>query len=282
MIVMPKYSGSMPAIVFAGTIAIGAAGAAKAADMPPLPSAPALEAPIPAPAPAQFSGWYLRGDVGYGINQISNYSSTAVATTSGAGVTYDSVDSRIIVDAGVGYQFNNWFRVDMTGEYRAPSRFQAFETYPGGNDTYSASIRTAVLLANGYVDLGNWYGFTPFVGAGVGAAFHDFAGLQDIGGGGAVGGYGTAPDNSTTKLAWAAMGGVAYTISPNWKLELSYRYLDMGNVASNGIICHCGGPASPEVLNFHMTSNDIRLGLRYVFADVPPIAPALPPVISRY
>jgi opacity protein-like surface antigen len=33
-------------------------------------------------------------------------------------------------------------------------------------------------------------------------------------------------DQSTWTFAWAAHAGVAYTITPNLKLELAYRYLN--------------------------------------------------------
>ena len=74
------------------------------------------------------------------------------------------------------------------------------------------------------------------------------------------------------------MAGVSYAITPNLRLEFGYRYLDLGNVASNPIICSCGG-TDYESEKFHLASNDIRLGLRYVFAEVPPMAP---PLVTKY
>ncbi|HEY1736837.1 MAG TPA: porin family protein [Methylovirgula sp.] len=275
---MARSSGSLQASILAGALATGFAGTAFAADLPALPAPPMIEQP----APQQFSGWYLRGDVGYGFEQVSNFNSSVAGTTPGFQYGGSAVDGGMIVDAGFGYQVNNWFRGDITGEYRTPNNYSAFETYTNGGvrngDAYRAQLRNEVVLANGYIDLGTWYGITPFVGAGVGAAFVQFHNLQDFGTGpGNFGGFGVAPDANLVNFAWAATAGLDYTISPNWKFEVSYRYLDMGKVASNGIVCTV--TCTHEVQSFRLASQDVRVGLRYMFAEAPP---APPPLITKY
>ncbi|MHB8883464.1 MAG: outer membrane protein [Methylovirgula sp.] len=282
---MTRFTGSMQALLAAGALVVGTAGVAAAADLP-LPPPPVME-PI---APPPFSGWYLRGDVGVGLNQSSNFISSAASTVSGFRYNGYGIGTQAIFGLGVGYQFNNWFRADVTGEYRTDSKYWANEGYAAGvgygagSDGYFGAVRNAVFLANGYVDLGTWYGFTPFVGAGVGVADTNFHGLMDVGlGPSNYGGFGTASDRTSAQLAWALMAGVDYAIAPNWRVELSYRYLDMGSVRSNGIMClpTCAPPY--ETQSFHMASNDIRVGLRYIFAEIPPMAPPLQgPVISKY
>ncbi len=267
---------SLKAIILGGAFVLGAASFAQAADLPMPPPPPIAPFPV-------VSGWYLRGDVGVGFDELSSFSSSD-ANAGIPGFSYDGsgLGRQAIFGGGAGYQFNNWFRADVTGEYRTPTKFWAYENYAGTTpacstciDAYTGSVRTFDVLANGYFDIGTWYGFTPFVGAGIGAAFHSFEGLTDVGV--QTGGFGQAPTSNTTQFAWALMAGVAYSFTPNWKLELSYRYLDMGNVASNSIICTAG--CTYEVQRFHIASNDVRLGLRYVFAEVPPPAP---PLVTKY
>ena len=53
----------LKALAVALGVAAASAGFARAADLPP---APRLSAPTP--AVEEFGGWYLRGDVGAGIN----------------------------------------------------------------------------------------------------------------------------------------------------------------------------------------------------------------------
>ena len=90
-----------------------------------------------------------------------------------------------IFGLGVGYRFNNWFRADVTGEYRGNSQFFGTDriTYVGGvgTDTYHATKNEWVVMANAYVDLGTWWCITPFIGAGVGGARVAINGFTDQG-----------------------------------------------------------------------------------------------------
>lgn len=272
------------AILVAGAFVIGATNLAAAADLlPPPPLAP--EAPI------ESSGWYLRGDVGVGIDQLSQQNSTfANSVPFGFANNGSGLGEQAIFGLGAGYQLNNWFRGDVTGEYRTSSHYWGLESYtpaglfPSPNcpatcyDRYSADISSAVFLANGYVDVGTWWGVTPFVGAGVGYTYNMFNGLTDTGL--ETGGFGAAPNRGFGSLAWALMAGVSYAITPNIRLEFGYRYIDLGKVESYPIACvgGCGGNGA-ESESFHLTSNDVRLGLRYIFAEVPPPAP---PLVTKY
>jgi hypothetical protein len=62
---------------------------------------------------------------------------------------------------GIGYQFNQWLRADLTGEYRMASNFHGLDiTTAGGTtfpDSYSASRSEWLFLANVYADLGTWW-----------------------------------------------------------------------------------------------------------------------------
>jgi opacity protein-like surface antigen len=275
---------SIKAILIAGAFVVGAINLAAAADLP-MPPPPPME-----PPPA-YGGWYLRGDVGAGLNELSKQASTfAVSVPAGFASAGSGVGFGAIADLGVGYQFNNWFRADVTGEYRLPTNYWGLESYNSTGffspacpticyDRYSGNVSSAVALVNGYFDIGTWYGVTPFVGAGVGFTYNMFNNLTDTGI--ETGGYGTAPNRAEGGLAWALMAGVSYSITPNLKLEFSYRYLDLGNVTSNPINCGPGGCGAngAETERFHLASNDIRVGLRYEFADIPMMAP---PLVAKY
>ena len=213
-----------------------------------------------------------------------------------------SLDDSPIIDVGVGYRFNNYFRADVTGEYRGSALFTANQSYnigafatdqygnppPNGArayDYYSAHIRSIVGLVNGYVDVGTWYGVTPFFGAGVGVANVGVRNLTDISyGSGAAygagnGGGGFAPDHSQTNFAFALMAGLDFAVTPNVTLELGYKYLNEGNVSSSPIACASSPSCPNEVQHYKLQSNDIRLGFRYSFLDV---APPRAPIIARY
>lgn len=277
------------ALLLAAAIAAGASASARAADLLPPP-------PMEPPPPQDFGGWYLRGDVGVGINQLSGLRSTFADPTvlvpapmfNGA-----SIGDSAFVGAGVGYQFNNWLRFDVTGEYRTAAQYSAIQSYsdiwsaPGASpcglnarcyDLYHAQQSAAVFLANGYFDLGTWYGITPFVGAGVGLATNWLQNLYDISAQPA-GGFGFAANRSQTNFAWQVGAGLAYNVTPNLKLEVAYRYLDMGKFTANPINC-MGTPVCPaEVQSFALASHDIKLGFRYV---IPTLIPPPPPLMRKY
>lgn len=264
-----------------------AGGAAHAADLK-LPPAPVL-----APVAEDFGGWYLRGDVGGGWGSVSSKSSTFVEGFDVPGFSADSrsVTGSFLIGGGVGYQFNSWLRADVTGEYRNPQGYRAGESYDGAacvngrcGDAYYGKIQSpAMVLVNGYVDLGNWSGFTPYVGAGIGTAYTRFGPIQDFGTDLAAAGYGYAAAKSNWQFAWAVMAGIGYAISPNLVLDLGYRYVGYGTHNSSSIVCQGAPACGYEVQKVGLASQDIRLGLRWVFgAAPPPPPPPAPPLVRKY
>jgi len=240
--------------------------------------------PIPArviPAPIEVGGgWYLRGDVGIGIQDFRSVRLTP--DVPGFGMVQQSMDDTFMLGAGIGYQFNDWLRFDGTIEYRATQSFQFLLNNggPAGQfNNYNGRVGSVVGLVNAYVDIGNFYGLTPFVGVGAGFAHHHVSGFQDFGLIAAAGGFGYASAANTTNFAWALHAGVAYTVNEALRLELSYRYLDMGHVGAGTIVCQGAVPCNP-LISYQLrdyTSHDIRLGMRWTFG-----APPRPvPVVAR-
>jgi opacity protein-like surface antigen len=282
--------GSFRALSLAGVIALGAVGPAAAADL--LPPAPPLEAPVMS---VDTSGWYLRGDVGVGVNQMSGLRSTFAATDLAGNPTVipplsrvaTSIGDSAVIDIGVGYQINNWFRTDLTFGYHSATNYRTGYAMPPCNpfqlycvDFYGAQISSFHGLVNGYVDLGTWAGVTPFIGAGVGFANLKMSGLTDTGQG-----AGVAADVTRLNFAWALMAGVGYSITPNLKVEMGYRYLNQGKLLSNPIICNVAAGCSLEQHSLNLASHDFRLGFRYMIGDAGP-APVMVsrpgPLIRKY
>ncbi len=285
----------------AGAVAMVAAAAAlsTSATAADLMHAPMMAPPLP-PMAEGISGLYLRGDVG-----VSSYESSKVTSTfanpaivvPGFMVDKSSFDSVAFAGVGIGYQVNNWLRFDVTGEYRTASKFSAIESFTNNGvafpliggcgarcyDTYSASIQSSVFLANAYVDLGTWRGITPYIGGGVGMASHKVKGLYDLSAQPA-GGFGFAPDTSKTGFAWALMAGLGFEVTRNLKMDLGYRYLNMGDVTSGQIACAGVGIVCPlEVQKYALTSHDVKVGFRYLLADdAPPSMPMGGPLVRKY
>jgi len=274
-------------------IAAGAASlmssAAFAADMPIMPPPP----PVYAPPPVDFGGWYLRGDIGMTNQSLKSLTNTdpnsAAFTSTGMGF-----DSSMLWDVGVGYQFNNWFRVDVTGQYRGKSNFHGSQYAPAGvfgptfaeNDNYSGSKSETVIMANAYVDLGTWWCVTPFIGAGVGMARVTIADYTDTGsvnnngaGFGAFPSFASAPAASKWNFAWALHTGLAYRVNPGLTLELAYSYVNLGS-GTTGAVSDYTGFTRGVPMQFHdITSHDVKLGVRWDLNSPPAYAP--PPLITK-
>jgi opacity protein-like surface antigen len=263
-----------------------AAGAASlfssmafAADMPSIMPAPAYAPPVI----EDFGGWYLRGDIGFS-NQKVDHLNNALDANNTTSVQNLSFNTAGIFGAGVGYQFNHWFRADITGEYRGNSDFSGTDqiSYPGGvgTDVYHATKSEWVALANAYVDLGTWWCITPFVGAGVGAARVSIANFTDQGiannGGGALPGLALADNVAKWNLAWAIHAGVAYKVNPNFTVELAYRYLNMGDGLTGDLRTFDGTNNIVNPMTFkNITSQDLMLGVRWNLESPPVYAPPL-------
>jgi opacity protein-like surface antigen len=267
--------------LFAAGAATLMSSAAFAADM--------AIAPPPAYAPPvveDFGGWYLRGDIGFSNQRVSrlNNALDVNATTSVQNLNFSTAG---IFGLGAGYRFNNWFRVDITGEYRGNSTFFGTDaiTFPGGfgTDTYHATKSEWVVLGNAYVDLGTWWCVTPFIGAGVGGARVSINGFTDQGLVTPVPGPGPAlaslafGDNvSRWNFAWALHAGVAYRVTPNFTVELAYRYLDMGNGLTGDLRAFDGTNNINNPTTFRsIASHDLKIGVRWDLANPPVYQPPL-------
>lgn len=165
---------------------ITSVSAASAADL--IVQEPVFE-PLPQPA---LAGWYLRGDIGYnfksktggkwdfwnqfeepyrGVDDTFNYDDFSLKGGASYGV-------------GVGYRFNDMLRTDLTLDYfrasingrtNCPSYVKSshglnpVEDNCHYEDNSKASVWTA--MANAYVDLPRVGPLTPYLGAGIGAAY---------------------------------------------------------------------------------------------------------------
>lgn len=288
-------------IVFALT-GIGVCAPAMAADMGYAPP-PVYE--LNNESPVQIgNGWYLRGDVGWTRERppaLAPDAALSAALQEGSGWA---------AGLGAGYQFNSWFRGDLTLDYRNTLRasarsanFDCVTDVVGVNngagtpvgisaingECYSqqkARFQRTSLLANAYLDLGNWSGITPYVGAGAGVTYGRASGVYNwymsndnsiynpnieypdgfppnwvTGTGDATTGptgFTFGNQNKRVNVAgtkvnftWALMAGIAVDLSRNAKVDFGYRFVNMGTFAP-------GAPKSDGQLH------EYRIGFRYM------------------
>jgi opacity protein-like surface antigen len=261
--------------------------AAFAADMPSIMPAPMNYGPPPV---QDFGGWYLRGDVGVTTSSAKLHDNLYDTLPGGSTITQngEGFTGGTSWGLGVGYQFNNWFRADITGEYRTRVAFSGsdFFTFPGGStlsDNYQGGYKSWVGLVNAYADLGTWWCLTPFVGVGIGAAHIQTTGIQDSGLTSAqISSSYFANGASTTNFAWAAHAGVAYKVTNNFTVELAYRYLDMGTAVHGFGSSFDGSNAGQSSFQYRdLISQDVRVGLRWNLDCCDYNPPPPPPLIRK-
>jgi opacity protein-like surface antigen len=257
----------LPVVTLVSALALAGASA-HAADYTPQPQPIYIQ-----PVIEEAASWYLRGDIGFSNQNLRDMTNPLDVNNTVTNVGF-GFDSSGIYGIGIGYYFNNWLRFDLTGEYRAKANFHGTKIVTSGGSTYTDEYTFSksewLFLANAYVDLGTWYNFTPFIGAGAGAVRINISSFQDVNT--PTGGVAFAPDNAKWNFAWAVHAGVAYKVSKNFHVELSYRYVDLGD-AQSGILYTYDGLSSgrsQETLK-HITSHDIRLGVRFTCCEVEPV-----------
>jgi opacity protein-like surface antigen len=270
------------------------------------------------------TNWYVRGDLGISFDRAPSisFSPLAPAALGGLGAPLaisngaNWTTTNFTGGAGFGYRWNDWLRFDATWDYRtgpggwrqatvvcpygltgvsslggAPLGF-LYDTTNTCNASASVRQNDNAFLANAYFDLGTYYGFTPYVGGGLGlnmdtltasANYTETAnGLPYAANLTAVAPYPPvwvnalgqtlAPQpnipfaqqfwnrsisSTTYSMAWALAAGIGYKITPSMTLDVGYRYLNSGTV--NTLL----NPQTGATIRQTNASHQIRVGLLY-------------------
>jgi opacity protein-like surface antigen len=216
-------------------------------------SAFAFDTPPPVDAPEittidTAEGWYIRGDLGY--NGSVDFEKPTIKTFKSSTDTYTSTkfdsarfDSDFTLNAGAGYQFNDWLRSDLTLDYfkgtfdgKSTTNKPCSAIQPNGTkcgSSYEQALASLGLLANAYADLGTYWGLTPYLGAGAGVTNMDYGSMTAskycISGGGKCDKFTDYKDKSyngleSWRFTYALMAGFSYDVATNLKLDFGYRY----------------------------------------------------------
>jgi opacity protein-like surface antigen len=245
---------------------------AYAADL--MPAEPIAEAP-PEVTVTEATGWYLRGDVGYGFNDLRG-AKFFQGGSSASEVDFDrsDLDDAWTIGGGVGYQINSYLRTDVTLDYLGKSDFRGSTS--GGGSAFGAcqvtcsstdlsSLTAWSLMANAYVDLGTYGYVTPYVGAGIGGTYVKWKDLSNTSCD--TSGSGLGCDDTVThggkgnwRFSYGLMAGASIDVTCNVKADVGYRFLHVGGGEMFGYNEN-GGPGRDKGFNVH----EARLGARYLF-----------------
>lgn len=231
-----------------GACVIALSSAAFAADVPRMPSLPPMAEAPPLLVDEFSSGWYLRGDVGYRYNnKVDRIDSGGPASPA----LDDSLPNGWAVGAGFGYKLD-WFRSDLTVDYAPKMKFTS-DSALQSND-YRTKVDNAVALWNVYGDLGTWWGFTPYVGAGAGVAWLQTSDFK-VASAGLIDGGPHASDQ--WNFAWGYMAGISYKFNGNYSIDIGYRHINMGDVPTTR------DSTGNRLVFKGLESDEVRVGFRY-------------------
>lgn len=247
---------------------------------------PVIDAPeVTISASRDAAGAYLRLDGGYTAWR-GDRKPAIRSFDAGSGITTSqSFDNTRFArplsgTVGLGYRFNDVMRADLTGDY-FESRFSGAATIASPCTGQAAGtgcaidvtgwIKTFGLMANGYVDIGTLAGFTPYVGAGLGATRitgGNFSSTSTcLPGAGACGGAAAIGDHAgldSWRMSYALMAGVSYDVTDRIKLDLGYRFAQVagGNLFGYDAAETAAGATGAKAIDDGLTRHEFRAGLR--------------------
>lgn len=229
------------------------------------------------PPPPSGRAWYLKGTIGMKNPEVGSIEGVGGIGPGSDGFTvhHEDIKSTALYGFGIGVEHSRWLRFDVTGEYRGKQLFLAQDSYiqgdcaaqsePGelcGTNEHTADLESWLGLFNVYVDLGTWRGITPYVGGGVGIAYIDVQGYKDINVPASSVFYGDA-DHSSTNFAWALYAGLSYDVTPQFTVDLAYRYTDLGSAETGPATAYDGSSTLGGLEIKDITSHDLLLSARY-------------------
>lgn len=211
----------------------------------------------PAHMPSLAGPCYMRSDVGYSWSRSPH--AEYVGNTDPT-VTSPSLDSGWLFEGGLGCGMGSrGFRAEIMLGAREKRSFHGhytdFTPPIPVDPVLTTDVKSYTLMFNAYHDIGKFGGFVPYVGAGIGWAYHKMGNVtSDLT-------PGIQHGEDKLSFAWALMAGVGYQLTDRAILDVGYRYIDMGLARSSH-----GDDAlawNPRLEIDDMRAHEIKIGLRY-------------------
>lgn len=271
----------------------------NAADLISAP-APVADLPPELATVGSTSGWYIRGDIGYanldhkGVNFLQGQFFTGQFSQA-------EFDETFSLQGGIGYQITDYFRVDGTIKYfgstdfygdSAPGDAVPCNGFPGSTCDFQDNAELEALtlfMANAYVDLGTVNGFTPYIGAGIGAARVEYGDLfnnqtcDPAAPAGCSDNDSIHGGESTTRFAYALHAGASFDVSCRTKIDAGYSYTHIEGGKQFGTGIGTPGSLAPgsavggDGYDHGIDVHEGRIGLRYALSDAGCSVPSYQP-----
>jgi len=195
---------------------------------------------------------YLRVDIG---------KSYANKVNDGENYTHNKLHNpHILYNLGVGKYFDKGWRGDVSFSDR---RYKIGDSTVINSFTYNhhQKITSQALMLNGYYDFKNFTSFTPYLNAGIGMSRNKAGSLvsADTTGSTSL----TYGSHTIHDFAWQLGAGAFMEINKNINLDLSYKYINLGDLKTRNGVSNNGdiAPSAHGKLRTH----EWMIGMRYNF-----------------
>lgn len=214
---------------------------------------------LAAPTQAMCYKIYVGAKAGPSFTTASDvHNSTNDVAGTPVGESSDSdVEAAFGAVAGVKWNADSMFPVRTEAEYMIRTLYN-YHSDPAYRDlgvpmSSDVDLLIQTLLFNAYLDYNNSSAFTPYIGAGIGAAFlSSKLTLHVPSVGNAI------KRNDTVNFAAHVGGGAYWNITENWVLDAGYRFISFGPM-------EWGDDAVAGIKSDMIYSHEVLFSLRYEF-----------------
>lgn len=218
-------------------------------------------------AVAQSSRFYIRGDLGLALGTPSPETDTdpgSPIASLGPDTINGTLGTGVMFDMGVGFRAFSFLRLEATIGY-IPSLSIKGTFGSNGASTTQGSVGALVGLAAANLDVAALTGplpggLQPFVLGGIGFANVTNSAEDDF----FNGAYRNTISGSTqTNVAWTVGGGVGIPVAERLTLDVTYRWLDLGERRVGPTLFTPSGSFPLTQDRADLRVHTIMLGLRY-------------------
>ena len=190
-----------------------------------------------AQAEARGDGWYVAPKLGASVLSGDNTLDAGHADIAGRSEYSESVSKLAPAGAlAIGYDFSGYggppVRTEVEFTMRTPFKTEEEGDGPLGDykTTQKATIQT--LMLNTYLDFKSDASFTPYIGAGLGAALIKGESTYTLADGNFTpDGASNEASSDLQKFAFSLTAGGAWELTEGLALDLGYRYFHVGNLS---------------------------------------------------
>ncbi|MBM3488195.1 MAG: porin family protein, partial [Alphaproteobacteria bacterium] len=202
------------------------------------------------PAQVDPHGLYIGGSVGISVPSDSELNTPGVSREA-------SMESGAAIAAALGYHWGWGIKTEIEGSLRL-SRLDGISGVTGA---ITGDYDVVGIMGNIIYEPSLGWIVRPFIGGGIGYGIAQASNIAPV--------VGSRVGDSDGGLAWQIMAGIGFNVSPEWTVQVGYRYFNMPDVdfkTDSGV-----GVSSDY------SSHSAMVGLRYHFNVPTPRPPAPAP-----